>query len=332
MFRFRFVSLSRSNPKCPPWQISCQYNKLFITFCFNLLSNESIGFENSWIWMLALPEAISDQRTKNYFIVGRFKKCLKWPHNTTGRCCCGVAHLFTPGPDAGLQALHDLLRLVELPPVRQHLHHHPGHVVDSPQGSLLGVVLGQVQRFQHFLHAETLSRPTIWCGQLGLELFSQVVEPAEVRGQAEVLPGHLRPQALPEVELTVRHQSEVLGAGEDVPGQTVELADDGREGRGALDVVLGDPELRGYFFWQNVLVDIPASRWHGELVYSNDLEEEISKARSVRCSVISNYVDNQVSRQSPACTVSLNQMFDSGLITEHRTRHRHALPLNNSRN
>ena len=168
-------------------------------------------------------------------------------HNTTAWCCCGVAHLFTPRSDARLQALHDLLGIVELPPVPQHLHHHLGHVVDGPQGGLLCVVLGQVQRFQHFLHAETFSC-SIRCRQSGLEFFSQVVKSTEVGRQADVLPGHLRPETLSEVELTVSDQGDALGPGEDIPRESVELADDGGEGRGALHVVLGDAELCGDFF------------------------------------------------------------------------------------
>ena len=72
------------------------------------------------------------------------------------------------------------------------------------------------------------------------------MEPAEVRGQAEVLTGDLRPETLSEVELTVSDQSQ--SPGEDISGQAVELTDDGGERRGALDVILGDPELSGYFF------------------------------------------------------------------------------------
>ena len=180
------------------------------------------------------------------------------------------SHLFAPWPDARLQALHDHLRLVELLTVPEQLDQDPGHVVDGPQGGLLCVVFRQVERFQHFLHAVTFSS-RIWSRHNGLEFFSQVVESAKVRGQTDVLPGDLRPQALAQVKLTVSDESDVVATGENWPGKTVKLADDGGEGRGTLHVVLRDSKFCGYFLWQNVLVYVP-SRWrHGELVYSNYL-------------------------------------------------------------
>ena len=111
------------------------------------------------------------------------------------------------------------------------------------------------------------------CRLDGLELFSQIVEPGEVGGEAEVLPGHLRPQALPQVELAVGDESEVLPPGQHLPGQPVELPDDGGERGRPCHVLLGDPVLRGHLLRQQVLVDVPARGRDGELVETNYLEK-----------------------------------------------------------
>ena len=73
------------------------------------------------------------------------------------------------------------------------------------------------------------------------------MEPLVVVGQADVLPDCLRIEALTEMKLAICDQSEVVPAPEDVPGEDVKLADDGGQGRGALDVGLVDAELRGNF-------------------------------------------------------------------------------------